>query len=61
MAVLLVEGRIFENEQDVAINPELKIANRQEDALLFAVATLPVLAKASGECGLLLIWLELRQ
>jgi len=28
LAVFLVEGRIFENEQDVVVDPELKIANR---------------------------------
>ena len=28
LAVLLVEGGIFVDEQDVAVNPELKIANR---------------------------------
>ncbi len=33
-AVLLVEGRIFENEQDDGINPELKMAEGEEDALL---------------------------
>jgi len=27
LAVLLVEGRVFENEQDVAVNPELEIAD----------------------------------
>jgi hypothetical protein len=61
LAVLLVEGCVFENEKDVGINPELKIADGQEDALLFSAATLPVLPKASGERCLLLVGLELRQ
>lgn len=60
LAVLLVEGRVFENEQDVAINPELKIADGQQDTLLFSAAALPVLPKTSGECDLLLVGWELR-
>ena len=49
LAVPLIEGRIFQDEKDVAVNPELKIADGQENAFLLAVAALPVLPKASRE------------
>jgi len=61
LAVLLIEGCVLQDEKDIAVNPELKNADGQEDALRLAAATLPVLPKASGESGLLLVGLKLCQ
>jgi len=52
MRVPLVEGGIFQDEHDVALNPELEIANGQQNALGLTAAA-PVLAEASGQCLLL--------
>jgi hypothetical protein len=39
------------------LNPLVEMADGKQDALGFALAAVPILAEASGECLLLLGWL----
>ena len=61
LRVPLVERRMFEDEQDVLLNPRLQIADGEQDALGLLPAVAPVLAEASSERLFLLVGLELRQ
>ena len=56
MRVPLVERSVFEEEQNVLLNPDLQAPYRKQDALGLAVARYaPVLAEARRECLLLLV------
>ena len=61
LRVPLVEGRIFQDEQDVLLNPELEIADREQDALCLLLPRTPILSETSGESLFLLIRLEFCQ
>jgi hypothetical protein len=61
LRVALVERSQFQDEEDVALNPELEIADREQDALGFLPSIAPILFEASGVCLFLLVGLELRQ
>ena len=61
MSIALVERCLFEDEQDVVLNPELEIADGEQEALCLPVPAAPFLFEASGEGLLLLVRLELRQ
>ena len=50
ICVAFVEGSVFEEEQDVLLNPELQAPHRKQNALGFAVARpAPVFAEASRQ------------
>ena len=57
----LSNGAIFEDEQDVLLNPELQIADGEKNALGLLSACAPILLEASGECLFLLVGWQLRQ
>jgi hypothetical protein len=62
MSVAFVEGRVFEEEQDVLLDPELQVPHGKQNALGLAVArSAPVFAKASRERLFLLVGWQLRQ
>ena len=61
LRVPLVEGSMFEDEEDVALNPELEIADGEKDAFRLLPCRPPILFEASGERLFLLVGLELRQ
>jgi hypothetical protein len=56
MRVAFVEGSIFEEEQDVLLNPELQAPDGKQNPLRLAVARCaPVFTETSGECLFLLV------
>jgi len=59
LRVPLVERRIFQDQQDIAVNPELQVADRQQNTCGFRSAAI-YLFEASRECGFLLIGGQLR-
>jgi hypothetical protein len=62
MSVAFVEGRIFEEEQDVLLDPELQVPYGKQDALGLAVArSAPVFAETSRERLFLMVGWQLRQ
>jgi hypothetical protein len=62
MCVPFVEGTVFEEEQDVLLNPELQVPYWKQDTLGLAVARpTPVFAEASRERLFLLVGRQLRQ
>ena len=61
LRVPLVEGRVFQDEKYIRLNPELEIANRQQNALGLSVAAAPVFFETGGECLLLLRGLQFRE
>ena len=60
LRVLAVEGRVFENEHDVLLNPLLEMTDGQQDAFRFAPASIRVLI-ARGKGLFLLRGLEFCQ
>ena len=60
LRVPLVERRIFQDKQDVAVNPELQVADGQQDTGGFR-SSVVYLFEASGERGFLLVGGQLRQ
>ena len=54
LRVAFVERRLFQDEQDVLLNPVLEMANGKQDALGLASGSVPLLAEAIGE-GLFLL------
>ena len=62
MRIALVEGGIFEEEQDVLLNPELQAPHGKQNPLRFAVARrAPVFTETSGERLFLLVCWQLGQ
>jgi hypothetical protein len=62
MSVLLVERSIFEDEQDVLLNPCLQVANGEKNALGLSVGSRsPILAESSLKSFFLLVERQLRQ
>ncbi len=61
LRVALVERSQFQDEEDVALNPELEIADRQQDALGLLSAIAPILFEAGPECLFLLVGQKFRQ
>jgi len=62
MRVAFVEGSVFEEEQDILLNPHLQAPHGKQDAFGFAVARpAPVFAEASRERLFLLVGRQLRQ
>ncbi|WP_263415293.1 hypothetical protein [Terriglobus albidus] len=55
MSLALVEGSVFEEEQDVRLNPELKIADGQKNASRLLPARAPIFFETSRERLLLLV------
>ena len=60
LRVALVEGRIFQDEQNIRLNPELQVSHRQENPRC-ALAPVVDFLEASRECLLLLVGGQLRQ
>lgn len=60
LRVPLIEGRILEDEEDIGRNPELEIADGQENSRWFVSVGVD-LFEASFECLLLLVGWQLRQ
>jgi hypothetical protein len=60
MRAAFVEWSIFQDQQDIAVDPELQVSERQEDTSGFRSAVVD-LFEASRECGFLLVSGELRQ
>jgi hypothetical protein len=60
LRIALVEGCEFEDEEDVALNPELEIADGEKNAFGLQSSRAPVLFEASGECQFLLLGLPMR-
>src|SRR5580658_2714451 len=61
LRVPLVERSQFQDEEDVALNPELETADREKDAFCLLSAVAPILFEAGSECLFLLVGLELCQ
>jgi hypothetical protein len=62
MSIAFVEGRVFEEEQDVLLDPELQVPHGKQHALGLAVArSAPVFTEASRERLFLLVGWQLRQ
>ena len=62
MRVPLIKRRIFEDEQNVLLNPRLQVADGEKDALGFPVGTrAPILTKTSLESFFLTVGWQLRQ
>ena len=61
LRVPLVEGSEFEDEEDVALNPELETPDREKDAFRLLPAVAPILFEASSKRLFLLVGLELCQ
>jgi hypothetical protein len=61
LRVSFIEGRKFEDEEDVALDPELETADRKQDTLCLLPTRAPIFFEASGESLFLLTGLELRQ
>jgi hypothetical protein len=61
LRIALVEGSQFQDEENVALNPELEIADREKDALGLLPAIAPIVFETSGESLFLLVGLEFRQ
>jgi len=61
LRIAFVEWRVFQNEQDVRVNPELQVADRQQDTgWLLAVAVVN-LFETCRESLFLLVGRQLRQ
>jgi hypothetical protein len=62
MRVSLVEWSVFEEEQNVLLDPELQTPHRQENAFCLPVARCaPVFTEASRERLFLMVGWQLRQ
>ncbi|QNI33416.1 hypothetical protein H7849_05550 [Alloacidobacterium dinghuense] len=61
LRVPLIERSFSKDEQDIVLNPRLKMTDWKEDALRFPVAIAPVFPKAGRECLFLLTGLQLGQ
>jgi hypothetical protein len=59
--ILPVERRIFQDEQYVTLNPHLKLADRQQEALRLLICARPFFSEARVEGLFLLCWLKSRQ
>ncbi len=58
LRVALVERRLFQEQENVMLNPLLQVPNREQDALGLGSGSVPLLAEAIGECLFLLRWLQ---
>ena len=58
LRVAFVERRLFQEQEDVMLNPLLQVANREQDALGLGSGSVPLLAEAIGECLFLLRGLQ---
>ena len=61
LGIAFVERCLFQDKQDVVLNPELEIADGEQETFCLPVSAAPFLFEASGEGLLLLVRLELRQ
>jgi hypothetical protein len=61
LRIASVERCEFQDEENVALNPELEIADREKDALGLLSTIAPIFFEASGESLFLLVGLEFRQ
>jgi len=61
LRVAFVERSEFQDEQDVRLNPEMKVADWEQDAFGLLPTRAPILFETGGECLFLLAGLELRQ
>ena len=61
LRIFPIERRIFQDEQDVMLNPHLKLADWQQDALRFLICAHPFFPEARVEGLFLLCGLESRQ
>jgi hypothetical protein len=52
-----IQAALINTRSALGVNPLVKMAQREQDALGFALAAVPILAEAGGECLLLLGWL----
>jgi hypothetical protein len=53
LGIAFVERRMFQEQEDVMLNPLLKVTNREQDALGLG-SSVPFFAEAIGECLFLL-------
>ena len=58
LRVAFVEGRLFQEQENVMLNPLLQVPNRKQDAFGLGSGSVPFLAEAIGECLFLLRWLQ---
>jgi hypothetical protein len=49
LGVAFVEWRLFQEQEDVMLNPLLKVPNREQDALGLGPGSVPLFAEAIGE------------
>ena len=54
LGVAFVEWCLFQEQEDVMLNPLLKAANREQDAFGLGSGSVPFLAEAIGQCLFLL-------
>jgi len=58
LRVPFVERRLFQEQENIVLNPLLQVPNREQDALGLGSGSAPLLAEAIGERLLLLSWLQ---
>jgi hypothetical protein len=61
LGIPLVEWRLFQEQEDVMLDPLVKVANRKQDSLRLVSGSAPFFAQAIGECLFLLRWLQFGQ
>jgi hypothetical protein len=58
LRVPFVERSLFQEQENIVLNPLLQVPNRKQDALGLGSGSAPLLAEAIGECRFLLRWLQ---
>jgi hypothetical protein len=61
LGIPLVEGCLFQEQEDIMLYPILEMPDGKDDALGLPCCPTPILTKAACEGCFLLGWLELRQ
>ena len=61
LTVTLVEGRLFQEQKDIVLDPLLQMPNGEQNPLGLGSGSVPLLAEAIGECLYLLRWLKFSQ
>jgi hypothetical protein len=58
LRVAFVEWCLFQEQEDVMLNPLLQVPNREQDAFRLGSGSVPLFAEAISECLFLLRWLQ---
>ena len=58
LRVAFVERCLFQEQENVMLNPLLQVPHREQNALGFGSGSVPILAEAIGKCLFLLCWLQ---